>query len=159
MIVLSSSYAETGKFADQENLRGIFHINNRDAIRGLNPGVVHILPSYYDRRDFHSVNAELERMKRNGAALEVIEWERYPGGVFARADGAGVPEDAYDVDPPVNPQKSEPAISPPFIDEQPWPASNEAVIEDVQASQLAALSAAPAADDDFFAMLDSAGES
>lgn len=152
MIVLSGSYAETGKFADQENLRGIFHIVNRDAIRGLNPGVVHILPSFYQRRDFHAVNVELERMKRNGAALEVIDWAKTPGGEYVKANEVDAYAHAFD-EPAVNPQKSKSAISPPVT----------ADITGVQADQLSglrlmnepAVEPPVANDDDFFAMLDS----
>jgi hypothetical protein len=149
VIVLAGSYAETGKFADQLNERGIFHVVNRDKIRGLNPGVVHILPSFYDRRDFHALNAELERMKRNGAALQLIEWRKVDGR-FVKADDVDVYREQ--VEPAVNPKKTpkpKTAISSPVT----------ADITGVQADQLSGLrlmnEPKPAAtdDDDFWAAI------
>lgn len=74
-IVLSNSFQETSAFASQEGLKGIFHVTNRDRIKGLRPRRIHVLPSYSARRDKHAVNAVVATMQRQNRELQLIDYD------------------------------------------------------------------------------------
>ncbi len=71
-VILAGSIGEHNKFASQEGIRGAWHIVNRDRLRGLRPQVIHILPSYFARRDRHAIEAELRHIRRRSKPQEIL---------------------------------------------------------------------------------------
>lgn len=90
IVVLSGKYAETKRFVKATNLPPHTpHIVNADRLRGIGSPrwrtEVHILPSYYDRRDLASIERMLKRAERFG---EVVRYEWIDDhGVWTPAGG------------------------------------------------------------------------
>lgn len=79
-LVLSGSYTETSRFASQHKLGyGVRHIVSAEGLAGRRPTSIHILPSYYDRRDIHATNAALKKLRRRVAHITPIEYDRIDG--------------------------------------------------------------------------------
>ena len=75
-LVLSGSFQETRRFAQQEKLgHGIRHITSRETMTGLRPNSIHILPSYFARRDVHALNAELKHVQRRVRHVKPIVYD------------------------------------------------------------------------------------
>lgn len=86
-LVLSGSYQETNRFANQMKLGyGIRHIVSKDTIRGMRPTSIHILPSFRTRRDYHAVNAELKHVLRSVRNAPVTEYVKTEDGWMAITD-------------------------------------------------------------------------
>lgn len=79
-LVLSGSYTETSRFASQHKLGyGVRHIVSAEGLAGRRPTSIHILPSYYDRRDIHATNAALKKLRRRVAHITPIEYDQIDG--------------------------------------------------------------------------------
>ena len=75
-LVLSGSFQETRRFAQQEKLgHGIRHITSRETMTGLRPNSIHILPSFYTRRDRHALAAELKHVQRRVRHVKPIVYD------------------------------------------------------------------------------------
>lgn len=87
--VLAGSYQETNAFARQKGLGyGVRHIVNAKTLEGARPTEIHVLPSFYTRRDFHAVNAMLKRVVRKAHQPRRIEYELQRTGIYVVASEA-----------------------------------------------------------------------
>lgn len=106
-IVLSKSFQETNAFMRQKGLGyGPRHVVNKDSLRGSTPTEIHVLPSFYERRDIHAVEAALARAVRKSHNCTRIEYEKSPvsGTWIVASDSEKL------VDPPVNPEPAKPDV-------------------------------------------------
>lgn len=129
-VVLTGSFPETAKFARAKGLRNIRHIVDRDALAAMNTfmvDVVHVLPSFYDRRDVHTLEDDLKRTDRQFVGFKRIEWTREQ-----LAELYGPPKENFAID--TSPDAVPGQLS---IDEALTTAA--VAIEVVQDTQLAAL--------------------
>lgn len=85
-LVLSGSYTETNRFAQQKNLGyGIRHVVSASNLDGRRPTSIHILPSYHERRDIHAVRAAMKHVERRVRHIPVLEYV-LEDGVYSTID-------------------------------------------------------------------------
>lgn len=110
--VLAGSYQETAAFARQMGLGyGIRHVVNAKTLSGARPREIHVLPSFYRRRDFHAVNMMLKRIERKWSGVKRIEYEMTAAGTYVVASPGGFP-----LEVPVEPAPAAPDATPAPVD-------------------------------------------
>lgn len=109
IIVLSGKHTDTAAFKKQAGLpTTVRHIVNRDSLPPF-ARTLHVLPSFYDRRDVHAVEAQLRRLSRKvPGGLKRLEWgwDRENRVFFQHVEESGVEPvvfvapDAVVIEPP-----------------------------------------------------------
>lgn len=98
--VLAGSHQETNAFARQKGLGyGVRHIVSARTLEGARPRELHVLPSFYKRRDVHAINATLKRVMRRSPGCRRIEYELLDSGVYVVASGVEAALEAPDAPP------------------------------------------------------------
>jgi hypothetical protein len=135
--VLAGSYKETNAFARQKGLGfGIRHIVSARTLEGARPTEIHVLPSFYARRDFHAVNATLKRVVRKVHDPKRVEYELTDDGEYVVASAPEIALGEPEVVKSKPKPRAKPALKPrakPKTKAEPKTPRVNAVVEDTSA--------------------------
>lgn len=109
VLVLSGNNKDTQSFITQEGLgSSVRHVVNKESIpSGITILTIHVLPSYYDRRDYHAVQENVTRVIRRCHDVQVLDYVLVEDEWVQRDLDVGVTEPAPE--PKQKPKAKEPA--------------------------------------------------